>query len=163
MPQKKSSSKRCLITMLQKFSKCEVKVWLCWNLIILTPLWFHVKSYFGEFSRAKNVIFGNFRNSKFWVLVNIGLESCSNWLKSKFRTSKIAKMTFFDCLNLPKFDFTQNQSGGKMIQFQQSQALTSHFESFWNSAYIGFGYFCTPHKHSWIHVFNPNGNHHITR
>ena len=38
-------------------------------------------------------------------------------------------MTFFDCLNLPKFDFTQNQSGGKMIQFQQSQALTSHFES----------------------------------
>ena len=39
-------------------------------------------------------------------------------------------MTFLDCLNSPKFDFTQNQNGGKMIKFQQSQALTSHFESF---------------------------------
>ena len=41
-------------------------------------------------------------------------------------------MTFFVCLNLPKFDFTQNQSDGKIIQFQQSQTLTSHFESFWS-------------------------------
>ena len=40
-------------------------------------------------------------------------------------------MTFLDCLNLPNFDFTQKHSGGKTIQFQQSQALTSHFESFW--------------------------------
>ena len=39
-------------------------------------------------------------------------------------------MTFLDCLNSPKFDFTQNLSGGKIIKFQQSQALTSHFESF---------------------------------
>ena len=41
-------------------------------------------------------------------------------------------MTFLDCFNSPKFDFTQNQSGGKIIKFQQSQALTSHFESFWS-------------------------------
>ena len=41
-------------------------------------------------------------------------------------------MTFFDRLNSPKFDFTQNQRGGKIIKFQQSQALTSHFESFWS-------------------------------
>ena len=41
-------------------------------------------------------------------------------------------MTFLDRLNSPKFDFTQNRSGGKMITFQQSQALTSHFESSWS-------------------------------
>ena len=39
-------------------------------------------------------------------------------------------MTFFDRLNLPKFDFTQNWSGGKIVIFQQSQALTSYSESF---------------------------------
>ena len=41
-------------------------------------------------------------------------------------------MTFVDCLNSQKFDFTQNQSGGKIIKFQQSHALTSYFESFWS-------------------------------
>ena len=41
-------------------------------------------------------------------------------------------MTFLDHLNSPKFDFTQNRSGSKMINFQQSKALTSHFESFWS-------------------------------
>ena len=47
-------------------------------------------------------------------------------------SQKLPKMTFLDHLNLPTFDFTQNQSGGKIIKFQQSQALTSHFESFWS-------------------------------
>ena len=41
-------------------------------------------------------------------------------------------MSFFDQLNLPKFDFTLNLSGGRIIKFQQSEALTSHFESFWS-------------------------------
>ena len=41
-------------------------------------------------------------------------------------------MTFFDRLNSPKFDITKNRSGGKMIKFQQSQALTLHFESLWS-------------------------------
>ena len=41
-------------------------------------------------------------------------------------------MTFLDCLNSPKCDFTQNKSGGKIDKFQQSQALTSHFENFWS-------------------------------
>ena len=41
-------------------------------------------------------------------------------------------MTFWDRLNLQKFDFTINQSGGEIIKFQQSQAFTSHFESFWS-------------------------------
>ena len=46
-------------------------------------------------------------------------------------SQKLPKLTFLDCLNSQKFDFTQNLSTGKMI-FQQSQALTSHFESFWS-------------------------------
>ena len=68
-------------TMLQKLSKCEVKPWLCRNLIILPPLRFYLKSNFGVFKRSKNVIFGNFRGSELWILVNFGLEICSNWLK----------------------------------------------------------------------------------
>ena len=39
-------------------------------------------------------------------------------------------MTFLDRLNLLKCDFTKIRSGSKIIKFQQSQALTSHFESF---------------------------------
>ena len=41
-------------------------------------------------------------------------------------------MTFLDRLISPKCDFTQNRSGGKIIKFQQSQALTSHFEIIWS-------------------------------
>ena len=52
-------------TELQKLSKCEVNAWLCWNLIILPPLWFYVKSNFGELKGSKNVIFGYFR---LWTL-----------------------------------------------------------------------------------------------
>ena len=47
-------------------------------------------------------------------------------------SQKLPKMTFLDRLNSPKFNFAQNRSVGKMIKFQQSQALTSHFESFWS-------------------------------
>ena len=67
-------------TLLQKLSKCEVEAWLCWNLIILLPLRFLVKSNFGKFIQSKNVIFGNFRGSELWILVNLGLENCSNLL-----------------------------------------------------------------------------------
>ena len=41
-------------------------------------------------------------------------------------------MIFLDRLNSPRLDFTQNLSVGKIIKFQQSQALTSHFESLWS-------------------------------
>ena len=54
-------------TMLQKLSKCELKAWLCWNLIILPLLRFYVKSKFCEFKWSKNVIFGNFGDSEFWI------------------------------------------------------------------------------------------------
>ena len=46
--------------MLQRLLKYEVKAWL-YQKIILLPLWFYVKSNFGEFKRPKNVIFDNFR------------------------------------------------------------------------------------------------------
>ena len=62
----------CLDTMLQKLSKCEVKAWLCWNLIILLPTLFYVKSNFDEFKLSKNVIFGNFRDSELWFFGKFG-------------------------------------------------------------------------------------------
>ena len=49
---------------------------------------------------------------------------------------KLPKMTFLDRLNLPKLDFTWNRRDGKIIKFLQSQALTSHFESFWSMVYL---------------------------
>ena len=42
------------------------------------------------------------------------------------------KMTFFDHLNLPKFDFMYNLSGRQIVKFQHRYALTSHFESIWS-------------------------------
>ena len=103
---KKQENQCKRITMLQKLWKCEVKAWLCWNLVILLPLSFYVKSNLGKFKPSKNVIFGSFRDSELWHLVNLGLESCSNSLKSKFRISKIAKNDILDSLHLPKLDFT---------------------------------------------------------
>ena len=44
-------------TMLQKLSKCEVKAWLCRNLLISLPLRFYVETNLGTFKRSKNVIF----------------------------------------------------------------------------------------------------------
>ena len=41
-------------------------------------------------------------------------------------------MAFLARLNLLKFDFMLDRIDGNMIKFQQSQALTSHFESFWS-------------------------------
>ena len=98
-------SEKIMSTMLQKLSNSEVKAWLCWNLIILLSLWFYVKSNFSEFKRSKNDVFGNFRDSKLWIWVNLGLESCSNVLKSKLRTSKIAKKDIFGPFEIAKIWF----------------------------------------------------------
>ena len=43
----------------------------------------------------------------------------------------LQRIIILDHLNSPKFDVMENLSDGKMLKFQQSQALTSHFESFW--------------------------------
>ena len=93
-------------TMLQKLSKCEVKAWLCWSLIILLTLRFYVKSNLGEFKRCKYVILANLETLNFEFLVHLGLESCSNVLKSKLKTSKIAKNYIFDWFNWSNFDLT---------------------------------------------------------
>ena len=69
----------------------------------------------------------NFDLSKF--------EQLSSLKFTKIQSSespKLSKMTFLDRFNSPNLDFTQNLSGGKMINFRQSQALTLHFESFWS-------------------------------
>ena len=79
-------------TMLQKLSKCEVKVAQYGHFSNLLPLRCYVKSNFGELTRSKNVIFANFRDSELWNLVNLELKNCSNLLKSQFRTSKIGKI-----------------------------------------------------------------------
>ena len=71
-------------TMLQKLSKCEVKAWLCWNWIILPPLRFYVKSNLGGFK---------------FQLPNLPKLQSSASLKLPW-------LTFLDCLNSPKFDFT---------------------------------------------------------
>ena len=89
-------------TMLQKLSKCEVKAWLCWDLIILPPLRFYVKSNFGKFKRSKNVIFGNCRASELRNLVNLALDCAQIYQKSKFRSSKIVKNNIFE-----PFEFTK--------------------------------------------------------
>ena len=46
-----------------RFAPETFKMWKCWNLIILLPLRFFVKSNFSKFKRSKNVLFGNFRDA----------------------------------------------------------------------------------------------------
>ena len=114
-------------TMLQKLSKCEVKAWLCLYLIILQPLWFCVNSYGPKLSILAILEVLSFDFGKFEQF------SSPNFTKIQSSESlKLSKMTFLDHLNSQKFDFTQKQSGGKIVKFQQSPALTSHFESFWS-------------------------------
>ena len=97
-----------LCTMLQKLSKWEVKAWLNWNLIISAPLQFYVKSNFGDFKRSKNVIYSNFRDAELWILVNLGLESCSFLFTTNQNSEplKLPKTTFLDRLNTQKCHFT---------------------------------------------------------
>ena len=94
---KQTADKCKQITMLQKLSKCVVKAWLCWNLIILPPIWFYAKSDFGELKQSKNVFFGNFRDSDLWILVNLGLEKVLKFTKNQnSEPLKLSKVTFLD-------------------------------------------------------------------
>ena len=54
---------------------------------------------------VQNVIFGHFRDCELGILVNLGLESYSNLLKSKFRTSKIARNDIFGPFEFTKIRF----------------------------------------------------------
>ena len=67
----------------------------------------------------------NFEFSKFEQLPS------SKFTKnSKFRVSKIAKNDIFGLFDYAKIFFQVKIN--KIIKFQQSQALNSHFESFWS-------------------------------
>ena len=61
---------------------------------------------------------------------------------SKFEQLSSPKFTEIQSsasLKLPKCDFMQNRSGSEIIKFQQSLALTSHFESFWSIVKLYYG------------------------
>ena len=73
-------------TMLQKLSKCEVKAWHCCNLIILPPLRFYVKSYFGEFKRSKKSFLA-ILDSELWIFGKFGA-----WKLLKFTKNKIQNL-----------------------------------------------------------------------
>ena len=117
-----------LCTMLQKLSKCEVKAWLCWNFIIQPHLRFYVKWNFGAFKRSKNVIFGNSRDSDLWILINLWPASCSNLLKSKFRTSKIVRNDIFGPFECTKIWF--HVKSERQLKDQISTKSSLYF-TFW--------------------------------
>ena len=81
-------------TMLQKLSKCEVRAWLYWNVIILQPFRFYMKWNFGKYV-PKMTFLAILETLNFEFLVNLGFESCSTLLKSHFTTSKIAQNDIF--------------------------------------------------------------------
>ena len=100
---------------------------------------FHCHSILGEINFGKIwmwkiAIFYNFRDSKLWILVNLGLEE---WLlfakKSKFRPSKSAKNDIFDHLNSQEVwsHVKSKWADMQIVIFPHCAALTSHFESFW--------------------------------
>ena len=68
-------------------------------------------------------------NFEIWSILDLKVDQIDQ--NQNTESLKLPKMTFLDRLNSPKYDFTQNWSGGKIIKSQQSQALTSHFEGFW--------------------------------
>ena len=72
----------------------------------------------------------------FGKFVTCKLLKCTKIKIQNSEPLKLPKVTFLDCLNVAKFDITLNRIGGKIIKFQQSQASTSHIESFWSSVPI---------------------------
>ena len=74
-------------TMLQKLSKCEVKAWLGWNLLILQPLRFYVKSNLANSNSPKMLIL-TIWDSEFWFLVNLSTLQVPNLLKFKVQSVK---------------------------------------------------------------------------
>ena len=92
-------SKSAKSTMVQKLSKCEVKVWLCWHLMILPPVRFSVKPNFVKFKWSKNVILGNFRDSELWMFGKFGTWKLLKFTKNKnSEPLKLQKITFWTIL-----------------------------------------------------------------
>ena len=72
-----------LCTMLKKLWKCEVKAWLCCNLIILPPLRFYVKSNFGNFRGSQFLfqqIWATFKSQIYQKFNGQSLWNCQKWL-----------------------------------------------------------------------------------
>ena len=116
--------------MLQKHSKCEVKAWLCWNLIILPPLRFYLKSNFSKFNRSKNVIFGNFRGSeklfkKIWANFKSRIYKNLN-----FWISNIAKNDIFGPFEFAKTWFHVNSEWLYNYQISTKSGLNFIFWKF---------------------------------
>ena len=92
--------------MLQKLSKCEVKASLCGNFSICLPFRFYVKSNSGKFKRL-TISFStllealNFNFSKFEPFFKSQITKIQS-----LESLKWPKMTFLDCFNSSKFDFT---------------------------------------------------------
>ena len=78
----------------------------------------------------KMLILTSLETLNFEFLVNLGIESCSNLRKSKLRISKIATNDIFWPFEFAWFHVKSEWQ--KIIKFRQSQALPSHFESFWS-------------------------------
>ena len=117
--------------MLQKLSEFDVKAWICWYLLILPPFRFYVKSILGNFKRSKNVLFGNFRDCELGILVNLGLGSWSNLLKSKFRASKFAKNYIFEL-----YEFTKIWFHAKSERRYNDQSSTKSSLNFISSKFL---------------------------
>ena len=84
--------------MLQKFSKCEVKAFQKSDHLTATQIFRENK-----FSQIQTVQKCHlWQNLRLRTLVGLGLESCSYLLKSKFRTSKIAKNDIFGLFECTK-------------------------------------------------------------
>ena len=93
---------------------------------------------FWQIQTVQKCHFGNFRDSELWIWENLGFESCSNVLKIKIHTSKMAKNDIFGPFEFAEIWFHVKSDGGKVIKLHQSQALTSHFQSVWSIVFCFF-------------------------
>ena len=80
-----------------------------------------------EIQRSKNVICCNFRNSELWILANLWLGSCPNLLKTKFRTSIIAKNDIFGPFKLAKIWFHVKSEWQQNDQISTKSSLNFTF------------------------------------
>ena len=94
---------------------------------------------------------------RFWRIQTVQKCHLLHWELLRFTKNQnserliLPNTTILDRLISLKFDFTYNRSSGKINKFQQSQALTSHFEIFWclRSTYFQCNhqtkFYCTQH------------------
>ena len=89
----------------RNFQNMKLRLDFVENLIILLPLQFYVKSNFSELKRSKNVVFGNFRSSEFWFLVNLSNFQVPNLPKFKVQSFWNCKNNIIGPFEFPKIWF----------------------------------------------------------